>query len=115
VVGSVSDYSSNTSTGRITFKNPAYEADLSFSLTENTYELSVTQSGFVGAMNDLHKGRYSKKSWNWLIDISAGFLVLISLSGLVMQFFIRKRRTSAFIVAGVGLVATVVFMWFTLR
>jgi uncharacterized protein len=62
----------------------------------------VQEQGWVGVLNDLHKGRDANHSWKWLIDVSAGFLALISFTGLALQFFLRKRRRSALSVAIVG-------------
>ena len=55
-------------------------------------------------MNDLHKGRDSGKGWSWIIDISAVFLILVSLSGLILLCFIKKKRIAGFITAIIGLV-----------
>ncbi len=113
VTGSVSDFSLEGSEGSIRFVNPGYSADVFFDTTDSSFELIVEQQGFVAAMNDLHKGRDTDSTWRWVIDVSAGFLVLISLTGLVMQLFLRKRRRSAFITAGVGTVITVALIWAT--
>ena len=64
-------------------------------------------------MNDLHKGRDTSAAWKWVIDVSAGFLVVISLTGIGMQLFLRKRRTRALLFAAGGLIATVVFIYLT--
>ena len=53
-------------------------------------------------MNDLHKGRDASSSWSWVIDASAILLVVVSLTGLGIQLFRRKRRTRALVVAGVA-------------
>ena len=47
--------------------------------------------------------------------MSAVFLVLVSLSGLLIQLFQRKRRTRALIVAAAGLLVTVVLIWFAVQ
>jgi uncharacterized protein len=49
--------------------------------------------------------------WKWVIDVIAIVLVVISLSGLLLQFFLQRRRRSAYITAGVGIVLTVVLMY----
>jgi hypothetical protein len=54
-------------------------------------------------MNDLHKGRDTGTAWSWVIDVSAIFLVLISLSGLILLLFIKKKRISGIILAIIGL------------
>ncbi len=113
--GSVSSHDSDTSQGSISFRGPAYGADAFIDVPKGTYELTVETQGFVGYMNDLHKGRDSPSSWKWVIDISAIFLVIVSLSGLLLQLFLRKRRSTAYGVAGVGGVVTVLMMWLAAR
>ena len=49
-----------------------------------------------------------------MIDLSGGLLVVISLTGLGIQFFLKKRRTRAFIAAGVGGLVTVVMIVLTM-
>ncbi len=71
--------------------------------------------GILGVMNDLHKGRDTKSSWNWLIDVSAIVLIFISLSGLVLQLVLRRRRRSTVIAAIVGAVILFMAAWFTTR
>ncbi|MGA9596295.1 MAG: PepSY-associated TM helix domain-containing protein, partial [Acidimicrobiia bacterium] len=75
-------------------------------LTTQSYQLTVEQQGWVGVLNDLHKGRDTVSSWNWLVDVSGIFLVVISVTGLALQLLIRKRRRSALVVAGIGTVIT---------
>ena len=41
-------------------------------------------------------------------------MVVISISGLVMQLFLRKRRTAAIVVAAIGAVVMVILIWITL-
>lgn len=58
--------------------------------------------GVFAVLNDLHKGRDSGKGWGWLIDISAVLLTLVSLTGLLMLLFLKKRRLSGLIITVVG-------------
>ena len=115
VVGSVDAFDSTNGSGSIAFVNPGYRADLAFSVDDASFDLTVEQQGWVAVVNDLHKGRSTGGSWKWLIDVSAGFLIVISLTGLVMQFFLKKRRRSAFVVVGTGALITLVLVWITLR
>lgn len=111
VGGTVTNHDIVGSDGAITYRNPGYAADLFFDTSTDTFELSIEQAGAVAVMNDLHKGRDTAPFWRWVIDISAVALVLISLTGLCMQFFLRKRRTSALSLAVGGGVLLVVLMW----
>lgn len=110
----VSSYGTTGDEGDVSFRGPGYAADLRFSTADGTFDLTIEQQGFVGVMNDLHKGRDAESSWKWLIDVSGVFLVVVALTGLGLQLFLRKRRTRALIVAGAGLVVTVLFMFLTL-
>ena len=116
VVGDVTgyDYSTDSGEGTISFANPGYTATVIFNTVDSTYDLSVTQDGFVAMMNDLHTGNNAGASWGWAIDVSAVFLMVISLSGLLIQAVMRKRRRSAMITAAVGAVVTVIAMVLTI-
>ncbi len=107
VGGSIDSFASTNGQGSISYKNPGYAADLIFDVEAGTFDLTIDQQGWVAVMNDMHKGRDAGSTWKWVIDIAAGFLVVISVTGLVMQFFLKKRRRSAFVTAGVGVVVTV--------
>ena len=110
----VADHRVEGTQGSISYRGPGYAADVTFATDTGRYTLVVEQQGFVAVMNDLHKGRDADTSWKWVIDVSAGVLVVISLSGLVLQLYLRRRRRSALVVVGVGLVATVVLAVVTL-
>jgi hypothetical protein len=115
VRGQVEGFDSTDTSASIRYRQPGYAADLTFSTTSGQYELVTEQQGmFFGVMNDLHKGRNAGSSWKWLIDVAGLLLVVISISGLVMQLFLRKRRIAALIVSGVGVVVMLILIWITL-
>lgn len=105
--GEVTDFGETTGDAFISYRGPGYTADAFFDLTDATYEVNVEQQGWVGVFNDLHKGRDTASSWNWLIDVSGVFLVVISITGLALQLFLAKRRRSALLVASAGAALTV--------
>ncbi len=115
VIGSVDSFGETNGEGFIAFVNPGYRADVIFVLETDAFELVIEQEGWVAQVNDLHKGRSSGDAWSWVIDVSAVFLVAISLTGLVMQFFLAKRRRSALITAGVGGLITLALVIYTLN
>jgi hypothetical protein len=86
------------------FRGPGYSADATVERPTGKYEVVETRSGFVAIVNDLHKGRDTGKVWSWVIDVSAVLLVLVSLSGLVLIFFVYKRRVSGLVLAAMAAV-----------
>ena len=93
--GSVDSTTADAQQGSISYRGPGYAADAFFDVATGSYEIAIKSQGPLGVANDLHKGRDTNSAFKWVIDLSAIFLILISLSGLTMQFFLRKRRRSA--------------------
>ena len=97
--GAVSDFRVEDSQISVSFKGPGYAADAFIDSSSGHYDLTETRNGFIAIINDLHKGRDTGKVWSVVIDVSAILLVLVSISGLVLIWFVYKRRTSGFILA----------------
>jgi len=115
VSGAVSSFDATGHQGEISYRKAGYSADLVFDTDTKTFDLTIEQQGWVGVLNDLHRGRDTGSSWKWVIDIAAGFLVVVSLTGLLMQFFLKRRRTSAYVSAGIGAFLLVMLIVQTVR
>jgi uncharacterized protein len=113
--GAVANVTESETSDSISFKAPGYAADAFINPDDGTYELTIDQPGVLAVLNDLHKGRDANNSWKWLIDVIGVLLVVISITGLLLQFFLRKRRRSALASAAVGTLLSLVFAFLTLR
>jgi hypothetical protein len=102
IKGAVSEFRVEDGQVSVSFKGPGYMADGFIERDSGKYELVETRNGFVAVINDLHKGRDTGKVWSGVIDASAILLVLVSATGLVLIWFVYKRRTSGLVLAGVG-------------
>jgi hypothetical protein len=107
VHGAVGDFRVDDSQIEVSFKAPGYSADAFIDRDTGKYDLTETRNGFVAIMNDLHKGRDTGKPWAWVIDVSGGLLVLVSLTGLVLIWFMHKRRTKGLLLAAAAAVVCV--------
>lgn len=97
----------------VSFKGPGYTGDLFADRATGQYELSQTRMGAVAIFNDLHKGRDSGKVWSFLLDASAVFMVLVSISGLAILFYLPKRRPTGLATGVAGaLLAVLVYRFF---
>ena len=99
VHGAVNDLRVEDDAISFSFRGPGYSADTTVHRATGTYAIVETRSGFIAVLNDLHKGRDTGKAWSWVIDASAVLLTLVSLSGLLLIFFVYKRRLSGLILA----------------
>lgn len=106
VRGALSDFRVEEAQCAVSFKGPGYAADTFVDLASGAYELTVTTMGLVAVLNDLHKGRDTGAGWSWVIDLSAVLLILVSVTGMWLLWFVHKRRLSGYAVGVVGLVAS---------
>lgn len=86
----------------IVFKGPGYSADVVVDRATGDYQLTETALGAIAIINDLHKGRDSGAGWSWVIDVSALLLVFVSITGLVLIFYLKRRRWSGIVTTVVG-------------
>ncbi len=106
IQGAMSDFRTDERECAIAFKGPGYSADVVIDRASGKYEFTENRMGLVAVMNDLHKGRDSGGIWKWLIDISAVLLVFVSLTGLILIWFIHKHRAAGLILLAAGIVLT---------
>ncbi len=98
----LSDFRVDDDQVQISFKGPGYSADGFADRRSGKYELNENRLGLVAVVNDLHKGRDTGKAWAVVIDVSAILMCLVSLSGLVLIFFLHKRLRSGLIALAIG-------------
>lgn len=106
ISGAVADFRVDGPDVSIAFKGPGYAADVLADREHGTYELTETRLGFVAVINDLHKGRDSGAVWKGIIDGSAVVLSFISLTGLVLLYFLHKHRLAGAILLLMGAAAS---------
>jgi hypothetical protein len=88
---------------RVSFEGPGFAAGALINRDNGAYDFTRTSAGFVGFINDLHKGRDTGKVWPVVIDVSAVLLTLVSLTGMVLLLYLKKKRLSGLLVAALGL------------
>lgn len=103
--GAVSDFRSDDLETAVTWKGPGYAADAVIDRGSGDYTLSVTRHGVVDILNDLHKGRDTGGAWSLVIDLSAGLLVIVAVTGFLLVFWIRRRRLTGIVAAILGALA----------
>jgi hypothetical protein len=103
IKAALSDFRIDDSQLGISFKGPGYAADAFVDRTTGDYDLTKTSAGFVGLINDLHKGRDTGPGWKVFIDVCAILLALVSLTGMVLLLFLKRRRPSGLLIAALGL------------
>ncbi len=112
VKGAVGEFRIEPPECTIVFKGPGYSAEARIDRQTGRYELAETRMGFVAVINDLHKGRDTGGAWSLVVDLSAVLMVVVSLTGMVLIFFIKRRFLSGMLTAGVGVaLAFAAYAW----
>ena len=111
--GALDDFRVDDSQCQVSFKGPGYEADITVDRATGGYDTTETRAGFVSIMNDLHKGRDTGKVWAKVIDVCAVLMTLVSLTGLILIFYLHKRRGPGLLLlaAGAGLAYLIYSVW----
>ena len=107
IKAAVSEFRIDDTQCTISFKGPGYAADAFINRENGAYELTLLRAGIVGIMNDLHKGRDTGSKWQWVIDISAVLLVLVSLTGMILILYIKRKKWSGLFIA----IAGAILLW----
>ncbi|HOG56994.1 MAG TPA: PepSY-associated TM helix domain-containing protein [Bacteroidales bacterium] len=106
--GRLTEFRVSESECSLAFDGPGFTAYGMIDRTSGSYELVATSAGIIAAMNDLHKGSYTGSGWNTAIDIIAAILIVISLTGFIMIFYMTKKRSKGLWVAIFGALTFVV-------
>ena len=100
--GAVDDVRVEDSQCSVSFKGPGYEADVVIDRASGRYQITETQAGLVALLNDLHKGRDTGRTWSKMIDVSAVLMIVGSLTGLILIFYLHKRRLAGLLLLAAG-------------
>ena len=106
--GALAEFRVDDNECTVSFKGPGYSADTFIDRESGHYTLTELDHGLIALINDLHKGRDTGAVWSAVIDLSAGLMTLISLTGLVLLFYLKLRRVPGVVVALVGTVVLIV-------
>ena len=108
--GLMEDFRVDDSEVSVSFQGPGHSAEAVIDRRTGRYRFTTQSEGWVAWVNDLHKGRHTGAAWGWMIDLSAIALVGVSVSGLALLLYLRRRRWSglASVIGGTLLFAAVV-------
>jgi hypothetical protein len=104
--GAVTDFRIDDAQCEVAFKAPGYEASVVIDRATGRFDVTETRMGFAAVMNDLHKGRDTGAAWKVVIDVAAALLIFISMTGLVLLYFVYKYRLAGVVLLGAGALAS---------
>ncbi len=106
--GAVGEFRADDVECMIVFKGPGYAADVFIDRASGKYRISETKMGTIAIINDLHKGRDSGLVWSLIIDGTALLTIFVAVTGIVLLFYLKRKRVSGVVTAVVGTIALAV-------
>jgi uncharacterized protein len=100
--GAMASFTTDDDECVVTFKGPGYSADAFIRRNDGHYRVTEERRGVFAVLNDLHKGRDTGPVWSAVVDISAALMALASLTGLLLLFYIKRRRALGLLMALAG-------------
>ena len=73
-------------------------------LVNGEVEYEVTKASPVEIMHNLHRGKDSGAVWSRVIDVSAILILVMSLFGFLLMFFIKFRLATSMVILGSSVV-----------
>lgn len=105
--GMVGDFSIADDECVVVWKSPAYSADATIERKTGKYRIEESRRPLMALLDDLHKGRDCGPVWSWVIDAAAIVLTGLSLTGLWLLCYLKKRRGPGLLLGGIGLLVLV--------
>jgi hypothetical protein len=89
---------------QLAWRAPGFAADAKVVLPAGTVALTVENQGLLAVILDLHTGNHAGPVWGWVMDVTAVFLLLAGLTGLILTGWSVRWQKVGLWSAGVGLV-----------
>jgi hypothetical protein len=109
--GALEEFKADERECTVTFKGPGYAADVFIDRETGRYDLTETLHGFIAVINDLHKGRDTGPAWSVVIDLSAVLMTIVSATGLILLFYLKRRRIPGLLIGLIGTAAVAAVFW----
>jgi uncharacterized protein len=112
IQGAMAEFRIDDAECTVSFKGPGYLADAVIDRETGQYAVAEVRHGAVAVLNDLHKGRDTGRAWSLVIDVSAVLMTFVSLTGLVLIFYLKLRRRRGLLTALAGAIAVIlIYAW----
>jgi uncharacterized protein len=103
----VTDYHEDPDEIQLTFAAPGKRTVVTINRADAQGTVEKEERGFLGKLDDLHKGFDTGRVWYWTIDLAAVLLSVSSLTGMVTLLALRSRRRGGFLVGALGILMVI--------
>lgn len=95
------------------FESVRGNSSVNLDLASGKADIAYRRASALTLLNDLHRGKNAGAAWKWLIDLSAGLFLVLSLVGYMLFFSMRHKLPQALILTlGSAAVLIALFLLF---
>ena len=88
----------------LNFSGSKGNSNVVIDLVTGEVEYEVTRASLVEIVHNLHRGKDSGAVWSGVIDVSAILILVMSLFGFLLMFFIKFRLAQSMVIFGSSVV-----------
>lgn len=114
VTAALRDFQADDYQINVAFAGAGYTCDVRIDRESREYQFSEMRLGVIPVINDLHKGRDTGPIWKVVIDVSALILVVISVTGLLLLCWLRRRWRNGLLTLAAGTIGLGLTVWLAL-
>jgi hypothetical protein len=95
------------------FEGVTGNTSVTLELSSGKTDIAWQKATALTVLNDLHRGKNAGPAWKWLIDISAGLFLVLSLIGYVLFFSMRHKLPIVFMLTlgSISLLVAIFLLW----
>lgn len=88
----------------LTFVRPGSRTEVTIERSSRKAQIRTEDRGTMGFLSDLHRNKSTRPGWQWLVPATAGLLLMLTLTGVVLWWNhpTRRRWGAIWIVVGIA-------------
>jgi hypothetical protein len=107
ITGALSGFDEFDEKFSLGFREPGRTWEVEIDKPSGVTRVRAEAFNFIALINNLHRGRYAGPGWRWVIDLSAIFIALACVTGLILWLALPKRRRLGILALVVGTLGVV--------
>jgi hypothetical protein len=89
------------------FEGVTGNSSVTLDLETGDTDIAWQRATALTVLDDLHRGKNAGAAWKWLIDVSAGLFLVLSLIGFILFFSMRHKLPTVFLLTAGSLAGLV--------
>ena len=95
----------------VVYRRPGKLTEVSIDRTTRKAQIRIEDRGVMGYLSDLHRLKYTRPGWLWMVPLAGGLVLLLTLTGVWLWWHHHFRRKWGLFWLVLGLAAAGLAAW----